>query len=249
MLQPSVVKQQPQIKAVLFDMDGTLLDTESLSDKSIFAAFGDKIPASVRDQYKPDMLLPWEIKEPTLGKRGDEWVPMVIDYAVKKLGVTDPPDWRDFWERQEEILASYCEQVQECQGATSLVLRLADAGIPMCIATSSTMASVAKKRINHKEIFSHMQFVISGEMVDRPKPAPDIYLEAARRIGVEPSQCIVFEDAVAGCQAARGAGCGGVVAVPDRRCPDPMAVYGHGLADEVLTDLDDFDLQKWNMLN
>lgn len=240
--------QQPRliIKAVLFDMDGTLLDTESLSDKSILATFGDKIPSHIHD--KLNHLLPWEIKEPTLGKRGDEWVPMVIDYAVQKLGVTDPPRWQDFWEQQEEILASYCHQVQECTGASALVNRLAAADIPMCIATSSTMASVVKKRTNHQTLFAHMKFIVSGEMVQNPKPSPDIYIEAARRMGVPPSQCLVFEDAVAGCQAARAAGCGGVVAVPDRRCPNPMDAYGK-LADQVLVDLNQFDLQTWNMWN
>lgn len=74
-----------QIKAVLFDLDGTLLDTETLSDKSIVKAFGDSLPAAIRDQHRD--RLPWEIKKQLLGKRGDEWTPIVLEYAQEKWGV------------------------------------------------------------------------------------------------------------------------------------------------------------------
>lgn len=245
MLLKSPAPRNIRIQAILWDMDGTLLDTETLSDESIFETL--KIPQSKRDEL--GHRLPWEIKEPTLGKRGDEWVPMVIDYAVKhNWGVSDPPPhWKDFWEVQEGILNSYCSRVEECKGASSVVQRLDAAGIPQCIATSSRKISVEKKRTRHeKTIFQNMKLIVTGEEIENPKPAPDIYLEAASRMKVPIKECLVFEDSIAGCQAARAAGCGAVIVIPDPR-GDPSKF--DGLADQVLTDLTHFDAKLWGLLN
>lgn len=80
--------KHPTIRAILFDLDGTLLDTEALSDKAILKAFGESLPAKVAEERRQDGdRLPWEIKKQILGKRGDEWVPMVIAYAQQNWGV------------------------------------------------------------------------------------------------------------------------------------------------------------------
>lgn len=240
----STATTRPAIQAILWDMDGTLLDTETLSDQSIFEALA--IPQSKREEL--DYKLPWDIKEPTLGKRGDEWVPMVIDYAVQnEWGVSNPPPhWKDLWERQEGILNSYCSQVEECKGAGTLVHQFASLHIPQCIATSSRMVSVNKKRTHHEDsIFQHMKLIVTGEEVQHPKPAPDIYLEAASRMNIPIQNCMVFEDSIAGCQSARTAGCGAVIAVPDPR-GDPSKF--DGIANAVLKDLTEFDPKQWGML-
>ena len=79
----------------------------------------------------------------------------------------------------------------------------------------------------------------------RGKPAPDGFLEAARQLGVHPSECLVFEDAVAGVQSARAAGCKSV-AVPDPRM-EPDA-FVEAKADEVIGSMEDFDYAKWGLL-
>ena len=77
------------IKAILFDMDGTLLDTEVLSDKAILLAFGDSLPRSVLDRPPMDRWrIPWEAKRPTLGLGGTDWIPGILDYAQEKWGVS-----------------------------------------------------------------------------------------------------------------------------------------------------------------
>ena len=230
----------PSIKAILWDLDGTLLDTETLSDVAIYEALDIAPAVRQANQHR----LPWEIKEPTLGKRGDEWVPMVIEYAQRHWGLRDAPHWNDMWDKQEAILNSFCSQVQECPGATALVEQLAALQVPMCIATSSRMASVSQKRLNHERIFRHMRHIVTGEMVERPKPQPDIYLQAAQRLQVPPSQCLVVEDSVAGCQAGKAAGCW-VLAVPDARMTDHAAF--HGVADQILPSLEHFDLATWGL--
>ena len=84
----------------------------------------------------------------------------------------------------------------------------------------------------HDRIFQHIEEVVTGDdpSVKNGKPAPDIYIEAARRLGVHPSECVVFEDAVAGAKSGKAAGCL-VVAVPDPRM-DKSLFDGH--ADIVL---------------
>ena len=80
-----------------------------------------------------------------------------------------------------------------------------------------------------------MAAVVTGDdpSVKNGKPAPDIFLEAARRLGVDPTDCLVFEDSTSGCQSAKAAGCF-VVAVPDPRMD--KSVF-EGIADQVLDDL------------
>lgn len=220
---------------------GTLLDTETLSDISIFEAL--QVNTEIRNKLGD--RLPWELKEPTLGLRGDEWVPIVLKYAKQHFNVTHPlPTWQTFWETQEAILNSMCDQVQECKGATRLVKQLAANDIPMCIATSSRMISVQQKRKHHSPIFRHMKHIVTGDMIQNAKPHPEIYLEAASRLNVDPEHCLVFEDSVAGAQAGKAAGCW-VVAVPDARMQNHSPFVG--MVDEILSDLTQFDMKSWGL--
>lgn len=78
------------IRAVLFDLDGTLLDTETLSDQAIIQAFGESLSKEIRNQHSEK--LPWELKKQLLGKRGDEWTPIAIRYAQERWGVAKDDD-------------------------------------------------------------------------------------------------------------------------------------------------------------
>ena len=77
-------KVKKEIKAILFDMDGTLLDTEALSDKALLLAFGSSLRPKVFE-IKPmsTYRLPWELKKQILGLRGNEWIPIARNYAVQ----------------------------------------------------------------------------------------------------------------------------------------------------------------------
>mmetsp|Transcript_23586 Transcript_23586/g.54881 ORF Transcript_23586/g.54881 Transcript_23586/m.54881 type:complete len:102 (-) Transcript_23586:1038-1343(-) len=94
-------------------------------------------------------------------------------------------------------------------------------------------------------MFQHMKVIVAGDdpSVKVGKPAPDIYIEAAKRLDVDPANCLVFEDALSGAQAGKAAGCF-VVAVPDPRMQHSVF---DGIADEVLDGLSDFDGSSWGL--
>lgn len=94
-------------------------------------------------------------------------------------------------------------------------------------------------------MFESFQEIVTGDdkNVKNGKPAPDIYLEAAKRLGVHPSECLVFEDALMGAQSGKSAGCH-VVAVPDSRMEHGQFL---DVADEILTDMWKFSGKKWGI--
>lgn len=94
-------------------------------------------------------------------------------------------------------------------------------------------------------MFQAFQAIVTGdnENVKKGKPAPDIYLEAAKQLGVDPTDCLVFEDSLTGVMAGKSAGCR-VVAVPDWRMDKESFI---GVADEVLTNMWQFSGRKYGI--
>ncbi|KAL7454356.1 hypothetical protein ACHAWC_005997 [Mediolabrus comicus] len=114
----------PKIKAAIFDLDGTLLDTESLSCRAVIDSFElTKAPLQphIRSNLKQNGdLLPWELKRQILGLRGTEWVPMVLGYAQEKwgwqgyqVGETEL-DWREGWQSRNQTIDS--QEMSEMRG-------------------------------------------------------------------------------------------------------------------------------------
>lgn len=151
------IAPETAVSAVIFDLDGTLLDTEALSCRAVIESFASTnldIPPDVLASLKGGgLLLPWELKRRILGLRGSEWVPVVLSYARERWGVDGVPedpvgdDLVDaFWKAWEVRLNVLCREVEACPGAAELVEGLRKARVPMAIATSSRAASVQKKR-------------------------------------------------------------------------------------------------------
>ena len=269
------------IKAIIFDMDGTLLDTESLADKAILQAlFGggsknndcndkDKddfscLPESIRSKSPyTEWRLEWELKKKILGLRGKEWSPITLNFFRQQEPCEEHeqlPTVEKLIDLWEQNLNAMCTEIEACAGAKALIGAIVSSSssncgstkLPMAIATSSRMSGVAKKRTRHeRDFFEHIDVIVTGDdpSVKNGKPAPDIYIEAARRLGVDPTECLVFEDALSGVKSGKAAGCQ-VVAVPDPRFSDEereRVFRNDGRADVVLTSLWEFDGRPFGM--
>ncbi|CAM9220509.1 unnamed protein product [Discosporangium mesarthrocarpum] len=218
------------ISAVVFDLDGTLLDTEDLSSRAIQMSVG-----------KFGKTFTWETKKKILGMRKACWAPIVI----ADLELEGQLSGEDLGREWEENLHELTPLVKKCKGGASITEFLERLRVPQGIATSSSAAAVRVKRRNHEDMFGRMQCIVTGDdpEVCEGKPAPDIYLVAAKRLGVDPRCCLAFEDAITGVQSAKGAGmfC---VAVPDLRLdPDLFREAG---ADVVLLSLEEWDARAWS---
>ena len=205
MTTPSCVPRP--IWACVWDLDGTLLDTETLSTEAIQA---------VLDRF--EKTIEWDVKKTLLGLPGSIWPQMVVD-AYGLGGRLDPRDLHEEW--QQNLLRTN-HRVTKMDGALEAVTRLYELNVPMAIATSSNAAGVSIKSVHNQDIFQKMRVVVTGDdpaVAGRGKPEPDIFLEAARRLGVAPetNSCVLcFEDSLSGAEAALRAGMH-CICVPDPR--------------------------------
>ena len=176
-------------RAVLFDMDGVLVDSQPLwylAERATFAGIGCEITP--------------ELHEATRGLRIDATVSLYCE----RLGVsrTEEPALR------EALLARFIKisdgSAQEKAGVTRLLSFFAER-LPLAVASSSPMV-VIESLIKALKIGCYFKVLHSAEHELHGKPAPDVYLGAARLLGVPPAKCLVFEDAHSGIISAKRAG-------------------------------------------
>ena len=176
--------------AVLFDCDGVLADSEGLVNAIVAADLAER----------GWRMTPAECQEQFLGMAATDMVP-VIEARVGRL----PADW--LVALSHRIAGSMIAELQPVEGALAAVRAIAGAGISVAVASNSAREELHAKlrRLGLTGVFEGRAF--SFQDVPRPKPAPDMYLAAARACGAEPRDCVVVEDSVLGAQAGLAAGC------------------------------------------
>ena len=206
------------IDAVVFDLDGLLLDTEQVWD-AVREALVEERGGRWHERAQADMM----------GMSSPEW----SRYMHDELGLAEAP--ADISrEVVERMLSRYRASLPLIDGAVEAVERLA-ARWPLGLASSSNRELI-DLALELSGLGRHFAATVSSEEVERGKPAPDVYLETARRLGVRPDQAAAIEDSRSGLLSARAAGMR-VVAIPNRRYPPDGEALG--AADLVLNSLDE----------
>ena len=209
-----------EIEAVLFDLDGTLIDYETLSH--------DTLEKPIKDRGFGEVS--WDLHGSIVGMKHSDWSRIILekvgitadksidfspeeyDKEVTKL-VLKTVDRLKPWPRVENVLEFFTKEL----------------GVPIAIATSSTRECFVAKMelpVMQEKVMKYFgdgsgnltntKWITTGDEITNGKPAPDIFLESAKRLGVDPTKCLVFEDSPHGIKAGQAAGCY-TVALPDER--------------------------------
>lgn len=213
------------MRAVLWDMDGTLVDSEKLWDiglQELYRRHGRELSDAVRAT--------------TIG--GSSEVVMQIVYA--DLGLEpDPGDIAHTADWLHDYVGELFETgLPWCAGAQEMLDDLAAAGVTMALVTN-TRRALTEKALNSigRQYFT---VTVCGDEVPEGKPSPDPYLRAAELLGLEPEQCLAIEDSVTGTTAAEAAGCAVLVIPNEIEVPaGPRRRHAESLADLNVAQLQD----------
>lgn len=207
----------PTPQAAIFDMDGTLIDTERLA----FLSFSEACAAF--DQGVDEALFHSLIGLPAAAG----------DAILKDALAPEVPfaTFSEIWRTAFDALVAAGVPVKD--GAGDLLAGLRDRGVPTAIATS-TRTDRAREMLGEVGLLEFFVTVVGGDAVSNGKPAPDIFIEAAGRLDIGTAHCVAFEDSPNGVRAAVAAGMT-VVQVPDFVAPDEtLRALGHHIAPSLL---------------
>ena len=188
------------IEAVVFDLDGVIVDSEQVWDAAREALARER-GGRWHDKAQQDMM----------GMSSVEW----SRYMHDVIGLKDPPE-----EISAEVVrrleATYREELPLIDGAPEAVARLAERW-PLAVASSSNRP-IIDLVLELSGLDRFFEATVSSEEVPRGKPSPDVYLEAASRLGADPTKTAAVEDSRNGILSAKAAGMR-VIAIPNKRFP------------------------------
>ena len=217
----------PNISCLIYDMDGLLLDTEGIYTE---------VTQQIVGEY--GKVFDWSVKEKIIGRRSIQ----AAEIIVESLDLPISP--QDYLDSRKDVLLEKFKDTEALPGAKEMTTHFFKLGIPQALATSSSSPMFEAKFEKHKKWFSQFTQIVRGDdpELKEGKPAPDIFLLAANRVGVDPAECLVFEDAPTGTEAALAAGMPVVVV------PDPNMDHCHYKnASQIISSLKDFDPEYWGL--
>jgi HAD superfamily hydrolase (TIGR01509 family) len=202
--------------AAVFDLDGVIVESEELWDQARESLARER-GGRWSERAQADMM----------GMSSLEW----SRYMHDVVGLDEPPEEIN-GEVVRRMLARYADAPPLIDGAVDAVRRLGERW-PLAVASSSNR-EIIDAVLAAAGLASAFLATVSSEEVARGKPAPDVYLEAARRLGRDPTRCAAIEDSSSGIRSAKAAGMR-VIAIPNRRYPPDDDAFAS--ADVVLVSI------------
>lgn len=211
------------LAGALFDWDGVIIDSHEAHERAweaLAAELGRPLPPGFFKRtfgMRNDVIIP----------QHTGWIAPGEEHRVGPLGDRKEALYREVLQR---------DGIEPLAGVVALLRSLRDAGLPCAVGSSTSRANI-ETIMDMTGLGSFFQAIAAEKDVVRGKPAPDVFLAAAEKIGVDPTRCVVFEDAHVGIQAGRAAGAK-TVAVATTHAAASFA----GTADLVVETLEDVSL-------
>ncbi|XP_073147178.1 bifunctional riboflavin kinase/FMN phosphatase-like [Henckelia pumila] len=214
-----------RVFAVIFDLDGTLLNTEQVT-KDILKIFLAKY-GKIQDNEKEKKRLGMTHKESAISIVNDYDLPLTPEQFTQEI----MPMYHGLWKEAKPI-----------PGAERLMRHLHKHGIQFALASNSLSKNIDGKISHHDGWKERFVTILGSDQVKSGKPSPDIYIEAAKRMGVDSLHCLVIEDSLVGVKAGKSAQMT-VVAVPSLQ----TGMDTFSVADSVLHSLLEFQPELWGL--
>ncbi|MER5497340.1 HAD family hydrolase [Streptomyces sp. NPDC002561] len=176
---------------VIFDNDGVLVDSEPIAN-------------TILAEYLTELGHPTSYQESLRDYMGSA-VHRVHDLVEERTGEKLPEDFDTTLHAR--TVAAFQQELEPVPGIADVLGKLVADGVPYCVASSGSHERIrAGHRKTGMDQWFEEEWIFSSEDVGRGKPAPDLFLHAAERMGVRPERCVVIEDSPLGVEAARAAG-------------------------------------------